>query len=94
MQDKNRNQLVLTFALVGLILSLGIGYKQQSATAQSAKNTAESPIIEIQAPEPSKVSPNTAPDANNISPRISFEKTGEHYLQKSNTALSIKTKEG
>jgi len=51
------NQLVRTFALVGLILSLVICWQEQSAIAQSAKNTAESPIKGIQAPEPPKVSP-------------------------------------
>jgi len=70
-----RNRLVLGFTLVGLVLSFGIGWQQQSAVAQSVKNTAESPIKEIQAPEPSKVSPKPALDANNLSPRISFEKT-------------------
>ena len=69
------NQLVRTFALVGLILSLVICWQEQSAVAESAKNTAESLTKEIQAPEPLKVSPNTSPDANNLSPRISFEKT-------------------
>ena len=73
--DMKRNRLVLGFTLVGLVLSFGIGWQQQSAIAQSAQNTAESPIKEIQAPEPLKVSPNTSPDANNLSPRISFEKT-------------------
>jgi hypothetical protein len=52
----NRNQLVLRFVLLNLILSLPIVCQQQSGIAQSAKNTAESPIKEIQAPEPSKVS--------------------------------------
>ena len=70
-----RKQLALGFALVSLILLLGIGYQQQWAVAQSAKNTAESSIKEIQAPEPPKVSPNTSPDAKNLSPRIRFEKT-------------------
>ena len=82
-----RNQLVLTSALVSLILSLGIDWQQQSAIAQSAKNTTESPIKEIQAPEPparnlkstiNKRRPEIeklAPDANNLLPRISFEKT-------------------
>ena len=69
-----RTQLVLGFTLVGLILSLGIGW-QQSAIAQGAKNTAELPSVTSQSPEPSKVSPKPAPDANNLSPRISFEKT-------------------
>ncbi|MHC4890211.1 MAG: DUF1573 domain-containing protein, partial [Planctomycetota bacterium] len=41
----------------------------------SVKNTTESPIKEIQATEPSKVSPKPALDVNNLSPRISFEKT-------------------
>jgi len=71
----HRNQLVRTFALASLILSLLIGWQQESAIAQSAKNTAESPIKEIQAPELPKVSPKTSPDAKNLSPRISFEKT-------------------
>ena len=62
-----RNQLVLTFALLSLILSFGIGC-QQSAAAQSAKNTTESPARANQVPKP-------ATDANNLSPRISFEKT-------------------
>jgi len=70
-----RNQLVLGFALVGLILSLGIGWQQESAAAQSAKNTAESPIKGIQAPESAGISPKLAADANNLSPKISFEKT-------------------
>jgi len=69
-----RNQLVLGFALVSLILSLGIGW-QQSAISQSAKNTTESPSVTSQSPEPLKVSPKTSPDANNLLPRISFEKT-------------------
>ena len=60
-----RNQLVLGFTLVGLILSLTISLQEQSAIAQGAKNTAEAPAI----------SPKPAPDANNLSPRISFEKT-------------------
>lgn len=54
----NRNQLVLRFALLNLILSLAITYARAS-----------------QVPEPSKVSPKPASDANNLSPRISFEKT-------------------
>ena len=71
-----RNALVLTFALVGLPFSfVVVSGQQQSTVAQGAKNTAELPIKEIQATEPPKVSPNTSPDANNLSPRISFEKT-------------------
>jgi len=56
-----RNQSVLGFALLSLILSLVISWQEQSAIAQGAKNTAESPIKEIQAPEPLKVLPNTIP---------------------------------
>jgi len=70
-----RNRSVPTFALASLILSLGIVWQQQSAIARSVKNTTESPIKAIQAPEPSRVSLQPAPDANNLSPRISFEKT-------------------
>jgi len=70
-----RNQVVLTFASVGLIVSFGISWQEQSAVAANVKTIAESPIKEIQAPEPSKVSPKPDPDANNLSPRISFEKT-------------------
>ncbi len=70
-----RTQLVLGFTLVGFILSLGIGYKQQAAIAESVKNMAESPAGASQAPESSKVSPKPGPDAKNLSPRISFEKT-------------------
>ncbi|MHC4463975.1 MAG: DUF1573 domain-containing protein [Planctomycetota bacterium] len=70
-----RNQLVLGFALVRLILSLRIGWQQQSVSAQSTKNTAESPAGASQTPETTKVLPKPAPDANNLSPRISFEKT-------------------
>jgi len=69
-----RNQEVLISALVSFILSLTISW-QQSAAAQSAKNTAESLTKEIQAPEPSKVSLKPGPDVNNLSPKISFEKT-------------------
>jgi len=69
-----RNQSVLTFASVNIIFLLAIGC-QQSAIAQSAKNTAESPIKEIQAPESTAISPKPAPVAKNLSPRISFEKT-------------------
>jgi len=85
--NMKRNQLVLGFALASLILSLAIGYKQQSAIAQSSKNTAESPVGASQTPEPpvqnskstidkrkSEIE-NTSPDANNLLPRISFEKT-------------------
>ncbi|MHC4461874.1 MAG: DUF1573 domain-containing protein [Planctomycetota bacterium] len=70
-----RNEFVFDFVLLSLILSLVIGRQQKSASAQSTKNTVESPIKAIQAPEPSKVSPKPEPDANNLSPRISFEKT-------------------
>jgi hypothetical protein len=70
-----RNRLVLRFALVSLTFSLVIGCRQQSAVAQRAKNTAELPAKENQASEPSRVSPKHGPDANNLSPRISFEKT-------------------
>ena len=70
-----RNALVFTIALLSFVLSLVICCQQESAIAKSVKNTAESPIIEIQIPEPLKVSPKPAPDANNLSPRISFEKT-------------------
>jgi len=35
----------------------------------------ESPAGASQAPEPPRISPKAAPDANNISPRVSFEKT-------------------
>ena len=70
-----RNQLVLGFALLSLILSLGIGWQQESAIAQSVKNTAESPAKANQGPERPGSSPKPAPLANNLSPRISFEKT-------------------
>ncbi|MHC4462388.1 MAG: DUF1573 domain-containing protein [Planctomycetota bacterium] len=70
-----RNQLVFTIALVSLILSLVIGWQQKSAKAQSVKNTAESPIKANQAPEPQKIPPKPGPDVNNLSPRISFERT-------------------
>ena len=73
--NMQRNQLVLRFALLNLIFSLGVGWQQQSAVAQSVKNTAESPIKEIQAPEPQGISPKPAPVAKKLSPRISFEKT-------------------
>jgi len=70
-----RNQLVFESALVSLILSFGIGWQEQSAIAANGKTISESPAGAIQAPEPLKVSPNTFPDAKNLSPRISFEKT-------------------
>jgi len=70
-----RNRLVLGFAVASLVFLLAIGLQQQSAIAQGAKNTAESPIKEIQAPEPPKISPKLGPDAKNLLPRISFEKT-------------------
>jgi len=69
------NRLVLTFALASLVLSLGISGQQQSAIAQSAKNTSESPARANQAPEPTGISRKPSPDANHLSPRISFEKT-------------------
>ena len=69
-----RKHLVPGFALLSLILSMTISL-QQSATAQSAENTAESPAKTIQAPESSRVSLQSGPDANNPSPKISFEKT-------------------
>jgi hypothetical protein len=56
------NQITSVFTLVIIFFLQVIGCQQQS-------------IIEIQAPEPSKISPKPAPDANNLSPRISFEKT-------------------
>ena len=83
-----RNQLVHTFALVSLILLLPISCEQQqSAIAQSAKNTAELPAKASQTPESSVQNSkstiekrkseieDTSPDANNLLPRISFEKT-------------------
>jgi hypothetical protein len=73
--NMKRNQLVLGFALVGLIFSLIISCQQRSATAQSAKNMTESHIKEIQGPEPTKVLPKLSSDVNNLSPKISFEKT-------------------
>ena len=82
-----RNRLVLIFNLGGFIFSLVIGCHPQSAIAQSAKNTAELTFRSIQSPQPlvqnskstidkrkSEIE-NNAPDANNLSPRISFEKT-------------------
>jgi len=68
-------------------LSLVIGCQEQSVAAQSAKNATKSPAGASQTPEPpvqnSKSTidkrkleiENTYPDANNLSPRISFEKT-------------------
>ena len=73
-QYMKRIRQILSFAFVSLILFLILGC-QQSAIAQSAKNTTESHIKEIQASEPSRVLPKPAPDANNLLPRISFEKT-------------------
>jgi len=70
-----RTQLVLIFGSVSLILSLGIGYKQQSATAQGVTNAAELPVGASQSPGPSRISPKPTPDAKNLSPRISFERT-------------------
>jgi len=70
-----KGELVIAVALISLVSLMGILSQQQSAIAQSAKNTAELPSKANQAPEPPKVSPNTSPDANNLSPRISFEKT-------------------
>ncbi len=70
-----RNQSVLGFALLSLIFSLVIGYQQQSAIAQSANKTVESPAKANQAPEPIRISPDTQLDANQPAPKISFEKT-------------------
>ena len=70
-----RNHLAIKFTFVSFIFSLIISCQPQSAIAQGAKNTTESPIKEIQAPRPLKVSTIPAPDAKNLSPRISFEKT-------------------
>ncbi len=73
-QYTKRIRQILSFAFVSLILFLILGC-QQSAIAQSAKNTAELPVGASQSPGPSRISPKTSPDANNLSPRISFEKT-------------------
>jgi len=70
-----KGELVIAVALISLVSLMGILSQQQSAVAKSAKNTAESPIKAIQVPESSKVSLKPAPDANNLSPRISFEGT-------------------
>jgi len=71
-----KGELVIAVALISLVSLMGIlSCQQQSAVAQSAKNMAESPIKEIQAPEPPVISPKPGPDANNLSPKISFEKT-------------------
>lgn len=51
------NQLVLGFALLSLVFLSAISWQEQSAIAQSAKNTAESPARAKQAPERSKISP-------------------------------------
>ena len=82
-----RNALVFTIALLSFVLSLVIGYQQQSAIAEIAKNTSEPPVEARQTPEPpvqnskstidkrkSEIE-KTSPDANSLSPRISFEKT-------------------
>ena len=72
---KRKNQLVLGSAIVSAILLLPIGWQQQSTAAQSTQNTAESPSKANQASEPVGDSPEPSPDAKNLLPRISFEKT-------------------
>ncbi|MBA7667656.1 hypothetical protein ES703_75753 [subsurface metagenome] len=67
--------MISTYGLVYLVFSLAVGSGQQSAVAQRAKNTAESPAKANQALEPSKVSPKPTSDAKNLLPRILFEKT-------------------
>ncbi len=64
---------VPTFASILLIFSLAcLG---QAAIVTSSQAISESPAKASQVPEPSKVSTKPGPDANNLSPRISFEKT-------------------
>jgi hypothetical protein len=67
-------RLVFAFALLSIMFSLSISW-QQSAGAQSVKNTIELPVGASQSPDPLKISLKSNPDTNNLLPRISFEKT-------------------